>query len=124
MVIEAVGAYLSHSIAILTDVAHLSSDVLGFFVSLIGIIIAEKVNRDRKTYGYIKVEVIGAFFSLLIIWVLTVWVFYKALERMHKIVNNEKIYLNSKIMVIMACGSLLMNIIMMTNLLSEDDEEK
>lgn len=124
MVIEAVGAYLSHSIAILTDVAHLSSDLLGFFVSLIGIIIAEKINRERKTYGYIKVEVIGAFFSLLIIWILTVWVFYKALERMHKIVNNEKIYLNSKIMVIMACSSLLMNIIMMTNLLSEDDEEK
>ena len=124
MVIEAVGAYLSHSIAILTDVAHLSSDLLGFFVSLFGIIIAEKINRERKTYGYIKVEVIGAFFSLLIIWILTVWVFYKALERMHKIVNNEKIYLNSKIMVIMACSSLLMNIIMMTNLLSEDDEEK
>ena len=124
MVIEAVGAYLSHSIAILTDVAHLSSDLLGFFVSLIGIIIAQKINRERKTYGYIKVEVIGAFFSLLIIWILTVWVFYKALERMHKIVNNEKIYLNSKIMVIMACSSLLMNIIMMTNLLSEDDEEK
>ena len=124
MVIEAVGAYLSHSIAILTDVAHLSSDLLGFFVSLIGIIIAEKINRERKTYGYIKVEVIGAFFSLLIIWILTVWVFYKALERMHKIVNNEKIYLNSKIMVIMACSSLLMNIIMMTNLLSADDEGK
>ena len=124
MVIEAVGAYLSHSIAILTDVAHLSSDLLGFFVSLFAIIIAEKINRERKTYGYIKVEVIGAFFSLLIIWILTVWVFYKALERMHKIVNNEKIYLNSKIMVIMACSSLLMNIIMMTNLLSEDDEEK
>lgn len=55
---------------------------------------------------------------------MTVWVFYKALERMHKIVNNEPIHLNSKIMIGMACSSLLMNLIMMTNLMSEDSEEK
>ena len=37
MIIESIGAILSNSIAIFTDVVHLFSDLLGFIISLISV---------------------------------------------------------------------------------------
>lgn len=40
--VEVFGGYISGSIAIFTDAAHLASDVIGFGISMIAIKIAEK----------------------------------------------------------------------------------
>ena len=40
--IEGIGAYISNSIAIFTDVVHLLSDLLGFIFSLVSIVLSTK----------------------------------------------------------------------------------
>ena len=40
IVIEAIGAFISNSIAIFTDVVHLFSDLLGFIFSLVSVVLA------------------------------------------------------------------------------------
>ena len=40
IIVESIGAYLSNSIAIFTDVIHLFSDLLGFLFSLISVHLA------------------------------------------------------------------------------------
>jgi len=37
MVIEAIGGYIAHSLAIFTDAAHLFSDIAGFSISLLSL---------------------------------------------------------------------------------------
>ena len=37
MIVEVIGGYLSNSVAIMTDAAHMFSDVLGFGISIISI---------------------------------------------------------------------------------------
>ena len=37
MIVEVVGGYLSNSVAIMTDAAHMFSDVAGFVISIVSI---------------------------------------------------------------------------------------
>lgn len=59
---EAVGGYLANSIAIMSDAAHLLSDLTSFIVSMVAIFLAMRPASKRMNYGYhragMKAEVI------------------------------------------------------------------
>ena len=81
MCVELIGGYIAGSIAIMSDAAHLLSDLAGFIISLISLyIVATPANKDL-TYGYHRAEIVGALASILIIWVLTLWLIKEAVER-------------------------------------------
>ena len=50
MIIEIIGGYLANSIAIMSDAAHLLSDLLGFLISIISIYISRKVAKNDISY--------------------------------------------------------------------------
>ena len=50
MIIEIIGGYLANSIAIMSDAAHLLSDLLGFLISIISIYISRKVAKNDMSY--------------------------------------------------------------------------
>ncbi len=56
MVIEIIGGYLANSITIMSDAAHLLSDLLGFIISIIWIYISRKVAKNNMSYGYHKAK--------------------------------------------------------------------
>lgn len=51
MITEVVGGYLANSLAIMTDAAHLFSDVSGFFISIFSIWISSLPTDHDMTYG-------------------------------------------------------------------------
>ena len=81
MIIEIIGGYLANSIAIMSDAAHLLSDLLGFIISIISIYISRKVAKNNMSYGYHRAEIIGALVSIVLIWALTIWLLYEATLR-------------------------------------------
>lgn len=107
MVIEVIGGYLANSIAIMSDAAHLFSDLLGFVISIISIYIARRSANSSMSFGYHRAEVIGALTSVLIIWGLTLWLIYEAALR---ILNPSEV--DGKTMLIIAILGLAFNIVM------------
>lgn len=83
MMIEFIGGWIAGSLAIMTDAAHLLSDLSGFLISMISLYIALRPADKRLTYGYHRAEVIGALSSVLIIWCLTVWLIIEACYRIY-----------------------------------------
>jgi hypothetical protein len=81
MIIEIIGGYLANSIAIMSDAAHLLSDLLGFLISIISIYISRKIAKNDMSYGYHRAEIIGALVSIVLIWALTIWLLYEATLR-------------------------------------------
>ena len=75
---EAVGGKLSGSLAILTDAAHQLSDVAGFVISFIAICLTKKKATLKYSYGYHRADVLGALASVLIIWILLLWLLFEA----------------------------------------------
>ena len=107
MVTEFICGYLAGSLAIMSDATHLLSDLAGFLISLFSLIVAMKPANKDFTFGYHRFEVLGAMASILIIWGLTVWLLMAAIWRI-KHPNPIVGFL----MVCIAAGGLLFNIIM------------
>ena len=107
MIIEFICGYLAGSLAIMSDATHLLSDLAGFLISLFSLIVAMKPADRDFTFGYHRFEVLGALASILIIWGLTIWLLMAAIWRIRH--PNPIV---GFLMVCIAAGGLLFNIIM------------
>jgi len=64
MCAELIGGYIAHSLAIMTDAAHLLSDLAGYSISLFSLYLATRPPSAKHTFGLGRVEAVGAFLSL------------------------------------------------------------
>ena len=58
------GGLFAHSLAVLTDAAHMLSDVLAFVISLCAGTYALRASKASHTFGYHRAEVLGSMVSL------------------------------------------------------------
>ena len=105
---EVLGGYLAGSLAIMTDAAHLLSDAASFAISLSAVWMAERPRSARATFGYHRVEIVGAMASVLLIWALTAAL---CVEAVNRIIKPEPV--DGRIMFITAVGGLFVNLLMM-----------
>ncbi|XP_053317289.1 probable proton-coupled zinc antiporter SLC30A3 [Spea bombifrons] len=86
MIGEVVGGYLAHSLAIMTDAAHLLTDLGSMCVSIFSLWISTRPPTKRMTFGWHRSEILGALASVLSIWIVTGVLVYLATAR---IINND-----------------------------------
>jgi len=109
------GGILANSIAIFTDTAHLASDLVGFGISMISLLVAQKPATKILSFGFHRAEIIGTLVSVVVIQGLTVWLVYEATLR---IIDPPVV--NGPIMLITAVAGLFFNLIQMKILHSGD----
>ncbi|KAK3106146.1 hypothetical protein FSP39_013626 [Pinctada imbricata] len=109
MVGETVGGVLSNSLALFTDVLHLASDLISFFISLLAIYLSTKPPSRTMSLGYHRAEVLGALFSVFIIWLVTGVLCYMAIER---IVHKHYTEVQPNEMLVTASIGVVFNIVM------------
>lgn len=78
---EVVGGILSGSLALLSDALHNFSDTASLGVSLGARRIAQRDPNRRKTFGYRRAEVLGAFVNLVTLVLVALYLIYEAVER-------------------------------------------
>lgn len=94
MIAEVVGGIISGSLAILSDAAHMFSDLSGFFISIMSIWIGTRPASKKLSYGYHRAEVIGALGSIVLIWGLTIVLLYEATNRIiNKSMVNDPLFM-------------------------------
>ena len=81
IVVQITGGILAGSIAIMTDSAHLASDILGFAISILSLKCANKPANRELSYGWHRSEIVGTIVSIIFIWGLTIWLVYEATLR-------------------------------------------
>lgn len=81
MIVEAIGGYLTNSLALLSDAGHMLSDAAALGLSLLAFKIGEKQATSDKTYGYKRFEIIAAFINGLTLIVISLYIFYEAYHR-------------------------------------------
>jgi cobalt-zinc-cadmium efflux system protein len=82
MGIEIVGGWATNSLALLSDAAHMFSDVIALGLGLFGVWIADQPATEHKTYGYHRAEILVALINGMILWLVVLWVFWEAWQRM------------------------------------------
>ncbi|XP_010521897.1 PREDICTED: metal tolerance protein B-like [Tarenaya hassleriana] len=95
MSVQIVGGLKSNSLAVITDAAHLLADVAGFSVSILAIKISSWDADPYSSYGFKRLEVLGALLSVQLIWLVSGVLIHEAVERLlsrTREVNGEAMF--------------------------------
>ncbi|XP_030537615.1 metal tolerance protein B isoform X2 [Rhodamnia argentea] len=110
MLVEVVGGIKANSLAVLADAGHLLTDVVGLSVSLFAVWASSWKATSHYSFAYNRLEVLGALFSVQLIWVVSGLLLYEAVDRiLHK---SETV--NGKLMFFIAAFGFIVNLIMVT----------
>jgi cobalt-zinc-cadmium efflux system protein len=83
MVAEAVGGWLSHSLALLADAGHMLSDVAALGLSLFAAWISRRPPTPARSYGFYRTEILAALINAATLIAISVWIFVEAYRRLH-----------------------------------------
>nr|AAH71120.1 MGC81386 protein [Xenopus laevis] len=108
MIGEVIGGYLAHSLAIMTDAAHLLTDFASMMISLFALWMSSRPATKTMNFGWHRAEILGALLSVLSIWVVTGVLVYLAVER---IISGDY-EIAGDAMLITSAGAVAVNIIM------------
>lgn len=110
MLLEVAGGLYANSLAILTDAAHLLSDIAGFGISLFAIWASSWEATPCQTFGFYRLEILGALVSIQFIWLMTGMLLYEAIQRLLES-NDDPV--DGVVMFVVACLGLFVNLGMM-----------
>ena len=83
LVIEVIGGLISGSLSILSDATHLFADFASFIIAIFASKLASRPPSSVYTYGYKRVELLGALFSVGSLFLACTLLFVESLRRFY-----------------------------------------
>lgn len=81
LIAEVVGAFLTGSLALLSDAAHMGTDTLALSIALVAVRLARRPPDARRSYGYARMEAIGAMVNGLLLFGVAGYILWEAAAR-------------------------------------------
>lgn len=81
VLVQFIGALVSGSLALLADTGHMLTDATGIAIALIASLIAGLPATSKRTFGYLRVEVLAALLNGVVLSVIAVFIFIEAIKR-------------------------------------------
>ena len=106
LVVEVIGGFLSNSIALLADAGHMLTDVAALALALFVAWFSKQPETPRKTYGYLRWEILAAFLNGATLLLISAWILWEAVSRLRA---PEQI--KGGLMLFVAAGGLIVNLI-------------
>jgi cobalt-zinc-cadmium efflux system protein len=106
MFAEAVGGWLTNSLALLADAGHMLTDVAALTLTLAAIWFASRPATAKKTFGYYRLEILAAFINGIALVLISLFVIYEAYERW-----QSPPEIKGSALTIIAVGGLVINLV-------------
>lgn len=78
MLVEVVGGVLSGSLALLADAGHMLTDAAALALSYAAFRFGRRNADIKRTFGYLRFEVIAGFINALTLFAIVIWIAYEA----------------------------------------------
>ncbi|MCG5251907.1 cation diffusion facilitator family transporter [Brevibacillus agri] len=117
-IVEIVGGLLSNSLALLSDSAHMISDVIALGLSMTAIYMATRKPTKKYTFGFLRFEIIASFLNGLALAVIAIGI---AIEGINRMIHPQDVDL--QLMLTIASIGLIVNIVL-TIVLSRSTKEE
>lgn len=105
--VELISGFLVHSLALMADAFHMLNDIISLLVGLWAVNLAQKATTDKYSYGWLRAEILGAFFNAVFLIALCVSI---VLEAVTRIFDPPEIS-NPKLILIVGCCGLASNLV-------------
>jgi cobalt-zinc-cadmium efflux system protein len=106
MIAEAVGGWLTNSLALIADAGHMLTDVAALTLTLTAIWFGSRPATSKKTFGYYRLEILAAFVNGIVLVLLSIWIIYEAVGRW-----QAPPEIHGMALTLIAIGGLIVNII-------------
>jgi cobalt-zinc-cadmium efflux system protein len=106
LVAEVVGGFLANSLALLADAGHMLTDVAALGLSLFVVWFSRQPETPRRTYGYLRWEILAAFLNGAVLLLVSAWIVWEAVLRL-----RQPEPLESGLMLGVAVGGLAVNLV-------------
>ena len=106
MLAEAVGGWMTGSLALLADAGHMLTDVAALALALIAVWFGSRPATSSKTFGYYRLEILAALINGVALILISLLIFYEAYKRW-----NAPPEVRSGLMILVATGGLIVNIV-------------
>ncbi|MCG2573836.1 cation diffusion facilitator family transporter [Acinetobacter sp. ME22] len=113
LVVEIIAGFLTQSLALLSDAAHMFTDAAALAIALIAIKIGKLPADDKRTFGYQRFEILAALFNALMLFIVALYILYEAYIRL-----SHPPEIQSLGMLMVAILGLIINLIAMKILMS------
>lgn len=100
MFLEFFGGLWTHSLALLSDAAHMFSHFFSLGISFAAIWIARREADEIRTYGFYRAEILAALFNGITLAFIVVWIVYDAVLR----ILNPQAIATTEMLVIATIG--------------------
>lgn len=117
MVVEVVGGIVTNSLALLSDAAHMFTDVTALAIALAAVRVGKRPVDDKRSYGYQRFEILAAAFNALMLFGIAGYILYEAWRRF-----TEPPTVDTTGMFWIAAAGLVVNLIAMKLLAGGKDE--
>ncbi|WP_437833290.1 cation diffusion facilitator family transporter (plasmid) [Niallia taxi] len=118
MLIEAVGGFITNSLALLSDAGHMLSDSISLVIALLAFQLGEKAASFNNTYGFKRFEIIAAMINGVTLILISLYIIYEAIGRF---ANPPEVATTG--MLIISIIGLLVNVIVAWIMLRGGDTE-
>lgn len=108
LTVELIGGIVTQSLALISDAAHMFTDVAALGIALAAIRIAKRVADKRRTFGYHRFEILAAAFNAMLLFGVAVYIVYEAYLRL-----KAPAEIQSTGMLAIAVAGLVVNLISM-----------
>ncbi len=82
MLAELIGGILSGSLALIADAGHMSTDAAALALAWAGFRFGRRARDERRTFGYMRFEILAGFVNAVTLIALVGWIAYEAVERL------------------------------------------
>lgn len=79
---EAIGAWVSGSLVLFSDAAHMAADAAGVGLSLLAVVFAARPATPKRTFGYARAEILAAVLNAVILFAMSIFIVSEAIGRL------------------------------------------
>ncbi|MBL8297880.1 MAG: cation transporter [Rhodanobacteraceae bacterium] len=81
LIAEVIGGIATNSLALLSDAAHMFTDVAALAIALLAIRIGKRAADRRRTFGYARFEILAATFNAVLLFLVALYILWEAADR-------------------------------------------
>ena len=108
LIAEVVAGFLTGSLALISDAAHMLTDAAALAIALVAVRIGKRPVDRLRTFGYYRFEILAAAFNAILLFLVAMYIIFEAYQRL----NNPQ-QIESTGMLIVAVVGLCVNLISM-----------
>ncbi|KAI1497189.1 cation efflux protein [Biscogniauxia marginata] len=105
--VELISGFMVHSLALMADAFHMLNDIISLVIGLWAVTVAKRATTNKFSYGWVRAEILGAFFNAVFLIALCVSIILEALTRF---LEPQEVS-NPKLILVVGCCGLASNLV-------------